>query len=299
MTIEVDFNYNNYLQEVDMFNGDIKKKALDRLNITNAEYQKSAENAKKCAIELHNIRISVGKKTVKETEDYVNELANSPKEFNKSVLELRIEYHKFDNIVNDINASDIAAKVGGGLAAAGVAAGVGVAVMGPAAALAIATTFGTASTGIAISTLSGAAATNAALAWLGGGAIVAGGGGMALGNVLLALTGPIGWGIGGAILTGSALWARNKNKKIAEEAAQITSVIIKNTTRMKSITSEVLRTSETTRRHINGISDLIKKLRAEAPTDYTLFSKDQKMELGSLVNSIESLSKILNKTIGA
>lgn len=43
----------------------------------------------------------------------------------------------------------------------------------------------TASTGTAISTLSGAAATNATLAWLGGGSLAAGGGGMALGAVVL------------------------------------------------------------------------------------------------------------------
>lgn len=44
---------------------------------------------------------------------------------------------------------------------------------------------GTASTGAAISGLSGAAATNATLAWLGGGSIAAGGGGMALGSMVL------------------------------------------------------------------------------------------------------------------
>lgn len=43
----------------------------------------------------------------------------------------------------------------------------------------------TASTGTAISTLSGAAATNATLAWLGGGSLAAGGGGMALGTMVL------------------------------------------------------------------------------------------------------------------
>ncbi len=44
---------------------------------------------------------------------------------------------------------------------------------------------GVASTGTAISTLSGAAATKATLAWLGGGAIAAGGGGIALGGIVL------------------------------------------------------------------------------------------------------------------
>lgn len=43
----------------------------------------------------------------------------------------------------------------------------------------------TASTGTAISTLSGAAATNATLAWLGGGSLAAGGGGIALGTMVM------------------------------------------------------------------------------------------------------------------
>ena len=43
----------------------------------------------------------------------------------------------------------------------------------------------TASTGTAITTLSGVAATNATLAWLGGGSIAAGGGGMAMGAIVL------------------------------------------------------------------------------------------------------------------
>lgn len=43
----------------------------------------------------------------------------------------------------------------------------------------------TAGTGTAISTLSGVAATNATLAWLGGGTLAAGGGGMALGSMVL------------------------------------------------------------------------------------------------------------------
>jgi hypothetical protein len=45
--------------------------------------------------------------------------------------------------------------------------------------------FGTASTGAAISGLGGAAAWNATLAWLGGGSLAAGGGGMALGTLVL------------------------------------------------------------------------------------------------------------------
>ena len=69
------------------------------------------------------------------------------------------------------------AKGGFGAAAAGAAGGYGATTM--------ATSVGVASTGTAISGLSGAAAWNATLAWLGGGSLAAGGGGMALGTLVL------------------------------------------------------------------------------------------------------------------
>ncbi|HIP42692.1 MAG TPA: hypothetical protein EYG91_02015 [Aquifex aeolicus] len=56
-----------------------------------------------------------------------------------------------------------------------------------------ATVFGTASTGTAIASLSGVAYRNALLAWFGGGAVTAGGGGIALGSLVL-----------GGIVAGSA-----------------------------------------------------------------------------------------------
>ncbi len=69
------------------------------------------------------------------------------------------------------------AKGGFSAAAAGAAGGYG--------ATTLATSVGVASTGTAISGLSGAAAWNATLAWLGGGSLAAGGGGMALGTLVL------------------------------------------------------------------------------------------------------------------
>ncbi|MGB3512997.1 MAG: hypothetical protein WBA93_28045 [Microcoleaceae cyanobacterium] len=69
------------------------------------------------------------------------------------------------------------AQGGFGAAAAGAAGGYGATTM--------ATSVGVASTGTAISGLSGAAASSATLAWLGGGSLAAGGGGMALGTLVL------------------------------------------------------------------------------------------------------------------
>ena len=78
--------------------------------------------------------------------------------------------------------------LGGGLAGVGAGALLGWGAYGGVMAL------GTASTGAAIGGLTGVAATNATLAWLGGGALAAGGGGMALGSMVL-----------GGIIAGPAL----------------------------------------------------------------------------------------------
>lgn len=75
-------------------------------------------------------------------------------------------------------------------------------------------TLGAASTGTAISTLSGAAATNATLAWLGGGTIATGGGGMALG--LMVLNSIV---VGPALLVSSYFVGR-KAEEIATAVAQ-------------------------------------------------------------------------------
>ncbi len=80
----------------------------------------------------------------------------------------------------------------------------------------------TASTGTAISTLSGVAATNATLAWLGGGSIAAGGGGMALGTMVLGgiVAGPA-LAIFGHIVGNKGEEALNKARSNMEQARTI------------------------------------------------------------------------------
>ncbi|PSB03282.1 hypothetical protein [Merismopedia glauca] len=98
--------------------------------------------------------------------------------------------------------------VSGGLKAIGTAYGVGQSTIG------LVGLFGTASTGTAIGGLSGAAAWNATLAWLGGGSLAAGGGGMALGTLVLGgiTVGPA-LLIGGFILSGEAEKALTKARE--------------------------------------------------------------------------------------
>src|SRR5262249_3366345 len=88
-----------------------------------------------------------------------------------------------------INPQEVGQWTGGSLQAietlSGVARSAAAGVMTAAGAYGLVGLLGTASTGTAISTLSGVAASNATLAWLGGGALAAGGGGVALGTLVL------------------------------------------------------------------------------------------------------------------
>lgn len=74
--------------------------------------------------------------------------------------------------------------------------------------------FGTASTGTAIGTLSGAAAKSATLAWLGGGSLAAGGGGVALGTVVL------GGLVAGPALLVAGFFVHSKAEKAKTEVEQ-------------------------------------------------------------------------------
>jgi hypothetical protein len=177
-----------------MLRGTERKEALESLSRARTRYESQATDTQTAITDLFLLRQKCSKDLIARGEHFVNRLANTPKEFDKSWSELKAEIAEFDDVVEKLEEEYRASHVGKGTAAAGVAVGAGVAAFAPTAALAIATTFGTASTGTAIATLSGAAATNAALAWLGGGALAAGGGGMSAGSALLALAGPVGWG---------------------------------------------------------------------------------------------------------
>lgn len=281
-----------------MLNGNLKREAIAKLEAANKEYQVIAADVTKRAAELYETRKETAEQIIQACEKYINTLANSPKEFNKSVSEFKVEFTKFSQIIQQINTeADKAAKVSGSMAGSGAVAGVGVAAFAPSAAIAIATTFGTASTGTAISALSGAAATNAALAWLGGGAVVAGGGGMAAGNALLAMAGPVGWTIGGTALVGSALWTRHKNEEIAQKANQETAKIKSKTADLKVAKEEISKLLKLTKAHADGVNTRLNFLKQEAPKNYLEFSHDHKIELATLINNIQALSQLLNKKL--
>ncbi|RKD25824.1 hypothetical protein BEP19_02495 [Ammoniphilus oxalaticus] len=281
-----------------MLNHSLKKDAIARLEQALEEYKYSARKVENDAIELHDTRVySVS--IIQKVEDYVNQLANTPKEFEKYFYEVHINLASFKALSEISYDEKEMIKLAGGGSAVGVAAGVATAAFAPTAAMAIATTFGTASTGAAISTLSGAAATNAALAWLGGGALAAGGGGMAGGSALLALAGPVGWGIGAASLVAGGLFARKKNKEAALKAGQ---------ERMKIVKAR--RTLDATSHEINHLNAATHSLAAQLDqalcsftnetkqNSYPSFSENERHALMSIINNTQSLSRLFMKEVG-
>ena len=282
-----------------MFNAKLRKNAIDNYNAAVERYEKVANDLGENTNVLYKER-EKALKLVKLIEERINQLANTPKEFKVTLQKIEIEVENFKTKQQEIKKAEVEAKAAAGGSGAGAtlsALGVAVATLGPTAAMGIATTFGVASTGTAISTLSGAAATNAALAWLGGGALAAGGGGMSAGSAFLALAGPVGWTIAGVMLAGSVgsgLYASHKNKETANKLIVERENLEKIIRKFNTMNSEVKALVETTNTQITGVIKAEKDL---IGSDYSQFSKDEKIQAGLLVNSTLTLAQLINKEL--
>lgn len=282
-----------------MLNSSLKKESVEKLKREISDHELATKRVRNHAIGLHNNRV-IAVDVIKSVEEYVNSLANTPKEFSREFAQININTAGF-KVLSEITYDEkMMIKIAGGGTAAGVAAGVATAAMAPAAAMAIATTFGTASTGALISGLSGAAATNAALAWLGGGALVAGGGGMAGGGALLALAGPIGWGIGAASLLAGGIFASKKNKDAAIKADKERIEINKDKRKLQATTLEISKLLDTTKELTTQLNQSILQfvINTKDIKSFLQFSQDQRDEIRTIINNTESLSQLFMKEIG-
>lgn len=229
--------------------------------------------------------------------NFINGIAKHPKKFDAEIKEIVVEKNKFktayDFGMDQKKLLESSAKFG----SVGIAAGTAVAGIAPTAAMWVATTFGTASTGTAISALSGAAAHNAALAWLGGGALASGGAGMAAGQALLALAGPVGWGVAGASIFATAvLFIRKKFKQNEQKKNEIIS--IKNSTqRIKELTAKMNNLNVQTKELNNRLTLQLNDCKSLLNQNYEMFTSEQKMKLGTIINNTKSLSVLLSTTL--
>ena len=234
---------------------------------------------------------------IEQVENLVNSIAKHPKEFEAKFKDIKIQKEQFKEVCEFGLKQKKYLEKSVACSGAGVAAGAAVASMAPTAAMWIATTFGTTSTGTAISALSGAAATNAALAWLGGGAIAAGGSGMVAGQALLALAGPIGWGIAGASIGASALlFFRGKLKREEQQKEEIKRV--NNCTEtMKELQLKINNLVLKTQNLYYNLDAQIKNAENLKGKDYDSINDEQKFLLGTIVNNTKSLSFLINEVI--
>lgn len=292
-------NTKEQIESVDLFNSKLRQEAVDGYNEAISCYNEEADSLANKSIELYQVR-DKAIKVVKIVEERINKLANKPKEFETKLEAIDVEIQNFEDKQIAISQSIKEAELASGSTAATAslsALGVTVATLGPTAAMGVATTFGVASTGTAISSLTGATANSAALAWLGGGSVAAGGGGVAAGNAFLALAGPVGWGIAGAMLTasiGAGVVANRKNEEVAKEAIEEQKKVELLARQLKEKVIEITELIELTEKQTEGIYLANLSLTG---MDYSLFTDDEKYQAGALVNSTLSLTAMVNKEI--
>ncbi|MCQ2243595.1 MAG: hypothetical protein MJZ32_04990 [Bacteroidaceae bacterium] len=167
----------------------------------------------------------------------------------------------------------------------------GKASMDPTDAMAIATTFGTA-TGVAIASLGGVAATNATLALLGEGALAVGSG-VAGGSALLALAGPIGWGIAGVTMIGTSFFAKASNEKAIRELDSLISEINKKLEILRPKHKKLKKMISNTRKMNREVNlDIF----LNVPNDYQNEAYPHEA-LAQVVNKCKTLGKMLNEVV--
>lgn len=280
-----------------MLNSKYKKEALSAAQDAAKVYKDTYEHVIENTQQLHEKK-KYAMQCLLFVDQYIHMLSHKPGHFNVTMRRIEVNRQEFEHEIYEAQKeAEKFDKINGSMTGAGVAAGVGVAAFGPTAAMAIATTFGTASTGTAIATLSGAAATNAALAWLGGGVLAAGGGGVAAGEALLAMAGPVGWAIGAAALVGGGVLAVGKNKKIAEKAIEQTKQIKTATKELQAMDANVRNEIQKIYLLTGEVRDMAKRMAQRSNRDYRLFSDEEKDLLGVLLNNAEALSERLKAKI--
>ncbi|AOR72881.1 hypothetical protein BBJ41_35415 [Burkholderia stabilis] len=159
----------------------------------------------------------------------------------------------------------------------------------------------TASTGTAISTLSGAAATNATLAWLGGGSLAAGGGGMAMGAMVLGglVAGPA-LAIFGHIVGNKGEEALNNARsnmeqaKVVKEQAAVMCGKLEAVERVTSLANTTFSKISSKLRH--GVRDLNGVI-GSSGEDYAMYSDEAKAVVFRSVKFAQLLKAMIDTPI--
>lgn len=272
------------------------KNAKDTMSLAQSTHEKNLDRFETKTNDANRVMDKLGElelnilKSFESFSNTIEQIHNRPefKEYHKDGVELP-SYNPEELKKVSVGAGVLLGGIGG--AAAGTAGGFAAAGATTAAVMAL----GTASTGAAISSLSGIAAANATLAALGGGAIAAGGGGMALGTMVLG-----GATLGVGLLVGGIIFNATGGK-LSQKADEAWLQVYKETEQVDRVCSyldELMDTArdytsslkQVNRRYENAFEKLSETVRHK--TDWNQFTEQEKINTQNAVLLVGLLYKM-------
>ena len=110
-----------------MFNTKARREASARLKRSVTRHEAIRKQVEDASVELHRLRQDAATEVIHQVELYVNTLANSPREFDTSVAEFRVESDRFQGTVKRFETDATrSTRIGSATGVAGVTAGAGV-----------------------------------------------------------------------------------------------------------------------------------------------------------------------------
>lgn len=247
--------------------------------------------------ELGKIKVDIISSTIDEFTLHMNKINNLP--FNNTTIDssgdntFNFSQQKLDKLHTSVISTKKLLKNGLGAAAAGtLSAGTIYTAVGA---------LGAASTGAGIAGLSGVAASNATLAWLGGGALAAGGGGIALGTIVL----------GGLVIIPAVSYMAWKGKFNYQDKVEEVDKVNQEAGKYANNADQVIKKFEELAKFIDNSIVIIQRynieciklnkqtdhIRHQAGNDYTRYTNDQQLLIQKHMHYLDGLLRILNTPI--
>lgn len=246
-----------------MLNFTLKKEAIAAFEQAQAAHESLCADVKKYADNLHELRRASSEKLIVDVERYINELANSPKEFDKTFSEYRAEYTVFTDHVVELEAAVKKADWQN--------TSIAVLAVMHLAPIFLRSSAGVLATAIPLGTFSALAP--------------------------LMLLGPVGLIASVSPIIGGGFAVRKKNAEVANEAVELRKEIEALNSAIGVSLMGLKLLLDLTKEHVEGVENLFRKVRVYAPRDYSKFDDGQRQQMGALINHVHSLSELLNKQV--
>lgn len=102
-----------------MFNSKLKNEAISKLEVACKRYENRSKRVIDLAEDLHVLRINTSELILGEVENYINALANTPKEFDRTISEYRVEFESFSGVITQAKSvgpnATLATRIGLGI----------------------------------------------------------------------------------------------------------------------------------------------------------------------------------------